>query len=107
MSGYLVDTNIPSELTRPAPEPQVDVFLRKAGKAGVFVSVLSIGEIRKGISSLPASARRADLEDWLENEIRPWFADRVLPTTVGIAERWGVLAAESKGKEDRSRLSMV
>jgi toxin FitB len=97
VNGYLVDTNILSELTKPIPAPQVEAFLRQS-KDRVFVSVFSIGEIRKGISSLPASNRRAALEDWLDNEIMPWLGDRVLPVTLAIAERWGDLAAQSKAK---------
>jgi predicted nucleic acid-binding protein len=97
VNGYLVDTNILSELTRPSPEPQVESFLRQS-KDRVFVSVLTIGEIRKGIASLPASNRRAVLEDWLDNEIMPWFGDRVLPVTLAIAEHWGYLAALTKAK---------
>jgi toxin FitB len=62
VNGYLVDTNILSELTRPSPERQVESFLRQS-KDRVFVSVFTIGEIRKGIVSLPASNRRAVLED--------------------------------------------
>ena len=72
MNGYLVDTNILSQLTKPTPAPQVEAFLRQS-KDRVFVSVFSIGEIRKGIASLPASNRRAALEDWLDNEIMPWL----------------------------------
>ncbi len=97
MNGYLVDTNVLSELTRPFPEPHVENFLRQS-KGRVFVSVLSIGEIRKGIASLPVSNRRAALADWLDNEIMPWFANRVLPVTLAIAEYWGDLAAQSKVK---------
>lgn len=97
MNGYLVDTNVLSELTRPSPNSQVEAFLRRS-KDRVFVSVLSIGEIRKGIASLPTSQRRVGLEDWLDNEIMPWFAERVLPVTLAIAERWGDLAAQSKAK---------
>lgn len=52
------------------------------------MSVFSIGEIRKGIAFLPASNRRAALEDWLDNEIMPWLGDRALPVTLSIAERW-------------------
>lgn len=97
MRGYLVDTNILSELTRPLPDPQVEEFLRQS-KNRVFVSVLSIGEIRKGIACLPTSKRRGGLEDWLDSEIMPWFANRVLPVTLAIAERWGDFAAQSKTK---------
>lgn len=101
MNGYLVDTNVLSELTKPTPAPQVEAFLRES-KDRVFVSVFSIGEIRKGIASLPPSNRRVILEDWLDNEIMPWLGDRVLPVTLAIAERWGELSAQLKAK-GRSR----
>lgn len=97
MNGYLVDTNILSELTKPTPSPQVEAFLRQS-KDRVFVSVFSIGEIRKGIASLAASNRRAILQDWLDNEIMPWLGDRVLPVTLEIAERWGDLSALLKAR---------
>jgi predicted nucleic acid-binding protein len=97
VNGFLVDTNILSELTKPSPEPQVEAFLRQS-KDRVFVSVFSIGEIRKGIASLPQSKRRVALEDWLDIEILPWFADRVLPVTLAIAEHWGNLSAQSNAK---------
>jgi predicted nucleic acid-binding protein len=96
VNGYLVDTNIPSELTYPKPEPLVSEFLRKAGKDSVYVSALTFGEICKGIGSLPASAKRTNLQVWLDSVMRQWFARRVLLVTVPIAERWGFLAAEAK-----------
>lgn len=97
MNGYLPDTNVLSELTKPSPAPFVEAFLRYS-KDRVFVSVLSIGEIRKGIGALPVSNRRAGLEDWLDNEIMPWLGDRTLPVTLAIAERWGDLSAHLMGK---------
>ena len=96
MTGYLVDTNIPSELTRPKPEAHVAEFLKHAGKDRVYVSVLTLGEICKGIGELPLSAKRTNLQHWLDSVMRPWFAGRVLPVTAPIAERWGFLAAEGK-----------
>jgi toxin FitB len=96
MNGYLVDTNIPSELTRKKPEPAVEAFLTKAGKEHVYMSVLSLGEIVKGIAELPVSRKRQDLEAWLEAEIRPWFGQRILPVSAAIAERWGFLSASGK-----------
>jgi predicted nucleic acid-binding protein len=75
----------------------VEAFLRQS-KYRVYVSVFSIGEIRKGIASLPASNRRAILEDWLDNEIMPWLGNRVLPVTLAIAETWGDLSAQLKAK---------
>jgi predicted nucleic acid-binding protein len=95
VNGYLLDTNVLSELTKPTPAPRVEAFLRES-KDRVFVSVFSIGEIRKGIASLPAGNRRTILQDWLDNELMPWLGDRVLPITLGIAERWGDLAAQLK-----------
>ena len=97
MNGYLVDTNILSELTKPTPSPRVEAFLRQS-KDRVFVSVFSIGEIRKGIASLPASNRRVILENWLNDEIIPWLGERVLPVTLAIAERWADLSAKLKAK---------
>ena len=97
MTGFLIDTNVLSELTKPAPSLKVETFLRDS-KDRVFVSVLSIGEIRKGISSLPLSSKRALLEEWLDNEIMPWFGPRALPVSLQISERWGDLSAELRRK---------
>ncbi len=99
MKGYLVDTNIPSELTREKPDARVAAFLANAGQSNVFLSVLTIGEIcNKGIADLPASQKRTGLQTWLDVEVRLWFAGRILPVTEGIAERWGNLAAVAKQK---------
>ena len=95
MNGYLVDTNVLSELTKPTPKPEVEEFLRNS-KDRIFVSVFTIGEIRKGIAAMPMSNKRAQLEDWLDSEIMPWFGERVLPVTLAIAEKWGELAAQLK-----------
>ena len=96
MKGYLVDTNIPSELTRENPNVRVAAFLANAGKSSVFLSVMTIGEICKGIASLPISQRRTGLQDWLDIDVRSWFAGLILPVTEDIAERWGHLAATAK-----------
>jgi predicted nucleic acid-binding protein len=93
---YLVDTNIPSELTREKPDARVAAFLANTGKSSVFLSVLTIGEICKGIATLPASQKRAALQGWLDTDVRSWFAGRILPVTEAIAERWGYLAAAAK-----------
>lgn len=96
MKGYLVDTNIPSELTRERPDVRVKVFLDKAGKSSVFLSVLTISEICKGIASLRPSQKRTGLQYWLDHHVRSWFSERILPVTEEIAERWGHLAAAVK-----------
>lgn len=102
MSRYLVDTNIPSELTGEKPDARVVAFLANAGKSSVFLSVMTIGEICKGIAALPASPKRTGFETWLNIDVRSWFAGRTLPVTEVIAERWGYLAIAAKQRGQTS-----
>jgi predicted nucleic acid-binding protein len=94
--AYLVDTNVPSELTRERPDARVEAFLRGTEKEGLFLSAMTIGEMCKGIAILPIGHRRSQLELWLEKDLRTWFAGRILPVTEAIAERWGQLAATAR-----------
>jgi predicted nucleic acid-binding protein len=96
VKGYLVDTKIPSELTPETPDARVSAFLKNAGKESVFLSVMTIGEIGKGIDLLPVGKKRSGLQSWLEIDVHSWFAGRILPVTESIAERWGHLAAATK-----------
>lgn len=96
MTRYLVDTNIPSELTNPAPHPHVRQFLIRVGRDNVYASVITLGEICKGIAALAEGRKRRELRDWLDTVMRPWFADRLLPVNEQIAERWGTLTAEQR-----------
>jgi predicted nucleic acid-binding protein len=96
MSGFLPGTNIPSELTRQKSAPQVERWLDEANDAELYFSVISLGEILKGITVLPASKRRDGLQEWLDSTLRPWFEGRLLPVTAPIAERWGVLSGECR-----------
>lgn len=98
MRGFLLDTNIPSELTRPNPQQSVADWLDNADDEQLFLSVISLGEILKGITILPTSKRRTRLEEWLEGTLRPWFGDRILPVNETVAERWGVLSGQCKVK---------
>ena len=98
MSGFLLDTNIPSELTHQRSNSQVERWLDEANDQELYFSVISLGEILKGITILPASKRREGLQEWLDSTLRPWFEGRVLPVTAPIAERWGVLAGEHRLK---------
>jgi predicted nucleic acid-binding protein len=98
VKGYLVDTNIPSELTRENPD-QIRVwrlFSGTPGRESVFLSVMTIGEICNGIDLLPPGQKRLGLQDWLDLDVRTWFVGRILPVTEAIAERWGHLAATAK-----------
>lgn len=96
MTAYLVDTNLPSELTKPAPDPTVAAFLVQAGRDQTYLSVVTIGEIWRGISGLPDSRKRDELQRWIELVMRPWFDGRILPVTEKIAERWGKLSSAQR-----------
>ncbi len=96
MSGYLLDTNCISELVRPRPEPRVIDWMEAADETMLYLSVLTLGEVRKGLAGLPQSTRRTSLETWLEIDLQTRFAGRILPIDGAIADRWGLLAAEAK-----------
>jgi len=98
MNGYLLDTNCISELVRIQPEPSVVAWMEAADETLLYLSVLTLGEIRRGLAGLPQSKRRTHLEVWLETALRVRFAGRILPIDEAIADRWGVLAARAKGK---------
>lgn len=89
--SYLIDTNAISELLRARPEPRVAEWFDRAAPESLHISVLSLGELRKGVESLPAGARRERIGAWLEVELPEWFEDRVLPIDAGVADLWGRL----------------
>ena len=91
MSGFLIDTNVISEILRAAPDIRVAAWSRRLNKQSLFLSVISMGELRKGLTILPQGARRAQLAKSIDEQVPVWFAGRILPLTQSIAERWGVL----------------
>ena len=91
MSGYLLDTNVVSELVRPKPEPKVMEWVDTADEATLYLSVLTLGEIRKGLASLLHGKRRTRLEAWLEVDLQGRFSGRIVPIDTAIADRWGEL----------------
>lgn len=92
-AGCLLDTNIPSETLRPLPNPTVVAWLEKQARQSQFLSVITIGELRRGADLLVPGVRRAQLEQFLDLIVPAWFGDRILPVTQAIAERWGLLDA--------------
>jgi predicted nucleic acid-binding protein len=98
MSGFLLDTNCISELVRSKPEPRVLEWMEAADESLLYLSVLTLGEIRKGVAGLPQSRRRSHLEAWLELDLHARFSGRILSIDAPIADRWGLLAAEAKRK---------
>jgi predicted nucleic acid-binding protein len=96
MSGFLLDTNCISELVRLRPEPRVLEWLEAADETLLYLSVLTLGEIRKGLASLSQGKRRTQLETWLEIDLQTRFANRILSIGSDVADRWGWLAAQAK-----------
>ena len=95
MSGFLLDTNIVSELVKPKPEPTVTAWIDSTDETLLYLSVLTLGEIRKGIGLLRDASRRVVLEAWLDSDLIWRFVDRILPIDRAVADRWGRLTAEA------------
>jgi hypothetical protein len=90
-----------SELIKPKPEPKVVKWVEATNEELMFLSVLTIGEIRKGVNLHPDSGKRAKLEAWLASEVRTRFEDRILPVDDAVAERWGLLTAKAKTEKNQ------
>ena len=92
--SYLLGTNILSETVRRAPNKSVLAWLDRIPGEALFVSVLTLGEIRKGIEAITDKKQREKLRLWLEHELPVWFEGRVLPVDLAVADRWGRILAE-------------
>ena len=91
----LLDT-ILSELRRPKPEPRVLSFIEGLSLDQVYMSVVTLAEIRFGIELVTDAPKRADLNDWLANIIRPMFDHRILPVTEDVLVKWRLLVEEGR-----------
>lgn len=96
MSGFLLDTNVISELIKPRPEASVTAWIEGTDESLLYLSVLTLGEIRRGIATLPESRRRATLEAWLDKDLYTRFEDRILPVDQEVADRWSLLTAAAR-----------
>ncbi|HEV2278419.1 MAG TPA: type II toxin-antitoxin system VapC family toxin [Acidobacteriaceae bacterium] len=96
MNGFLLDTNCISEFVRPQPDSGVLEWADAVDERLLFLSVLTLGEIRKGIEASAPGKRRARLESWLELELPVRFSGRILPINRAVADRWGSLAAAGR-----------
>ncbi len=96
MTGWLLDTNILSELRRAHPEPKVVAFVAAQPLDRLFISVVSLAEIRFGIELVTHANRRAELTDWLTLRVRPMFEQRALLVTEEIMLKWRRLVEEGR-----------
>ena len=96
MTEWLLDTNILSELRRPKPERKVLAFVAAQPLELLYISTVTLAEIRFGIELLPDVARRSELNDWLAHKVRPMFEQRVLAVTEDIMFKWRLMVEEGR-----------
>ncbi len=98
--SYLLDTCLISELVRPAPNERVVQWVDACNEYELFLSVLTLGEIQKGIAKLASGKKKTTLTLWLKDELEIRFAERMIPVSPDIALMWGTMLgdAESRGR---------
>ena len=96
MSGWLLDTNVISELRRPRPSARVRSFIASQRLDDLFVSTVTFAEIRFGIDAVGDPIHRAELNDWLLHRVRPMFHQRVLEVSEDVMFKWRLLVEEGR-----------
>jgi predicted nucleic acid-binding protein len=105
--SWLLDTCVFSELVRPRPKASVVRWIRERDEDDLFLSVITIGELEKGIAKLPDSSKRATLEQWVRRELADRFRGRLLVIDSRIAARWGTLVGVSEAHGPQHDLTVV
>jgi len=95
--SYLLDTNIISELIKKTPHPSVLKWIDTIDNDKLYISVITLGEIRKGITGIQTSERQEKISHWLEVELPAYFEERILNIDVNVADMWGRLQSKKKG----------
>jgi toxin FitB len=96
MTNWLLDTNILSELRRPQPEPMVVKFIAVRPLESLYISSVTLAEIRFGIELVADVGQRSELSDWLTHKVRPMFEQRILQVTEDIMFKWRLLVEEGR-----------
>ena len=96
MSGWLLDTNVISELRRPHPNARVRAFVAAQALEELLVSTVKFAEIRYGIEAVGDPIRRAELDDWLAHKLRPMFAQRLLEVSEDVMFKWRLLVEDGR-----------
>jgi toxin FitB len=98
--NYLLDTNLISEWIKPEPNRGVVTWTAEADEDRLFISVVTLAELRHGIDRLTAGRRRDRLDSWLQHDLPDRFGERVLPVTIDVADKWGriVTKCEALGR---------
>ncbi|RWB78422.1 MAG: type II toxin-antitoxin system VapC family toxin [Mesorhizobium sp.] len=105
----LLDTNVLSEVTRPAPDTRVLEWLNELDEDRSFISVVSIAEIRRGVALMDEGRKREALAEWLARDLPQRFDQRVLPVDEAVALAWGDLMglAKRRGRGPSSMDGMI
>jgi predicted nucleic acid-binding protein len=96
VSGWLLDTNVISELRRPRPDGRVRQFVASQRLEDLFISTVTFAEIRFGIEAVGDAVSRAELNDWLVHKVRPLFDQRVLEVSEDVMFKWRLLVEEGR-----------
>ncbi len=100
---YLLDTNVLSEATKKQPSTAVETWLKAQLAESLFISALTVGEIRCGILVLDSGAKKRKLLRWLTS-VKAVFEDRILPVDTTVIERWAELQASARNAGQRMPL---
>lgn len=95
-TGWLLDTNVLSELRRHKPERKVLAFVAAQPLELLYISAVALAEIRFGIELVADATKRAELNDWLAHKLRPMFEQRVLPVTEDVMFKWRLLVEDGR-----------
>ena len=106
---FLLDTCVISELVARQPDPVVVQWVDSVDEDRLFLSAITIGEVKKGIEKLSVSSRRSALAEWLEDELLARFKDKILPIDTTVTLVWGKLTAdlEKQGKRMPAMDSLI
>jgi len=94
--NFLLDTNAVSEWVKPHPNPGIIGWMESADEDRIFLSVVSLAELRYGVERIAAGRRRSRLEQWLQHELPLRFEGRILPVDANVAEAWGRTVSRSE-----------
>jgi len=105
VTGFLLDTNVVSDLRKPRPNRGLVAWIDASDENKLFLSVITMGEIRVGIETQTNQKKRSDLETWLVSSLMVRFEGRILPFDLGVAERWGRI--EGRARSGSGKLPIV
>ena len=92
--GYLIDTNVISGIIKIKQNANIVEWFNSVQDKDLYLSVLTIGEIKKGIGKIIDIKRKEKLRIWLDRELTAWFHDRILPIDLSVASKWGILQSQ-------------